>query len=284
MFFTITSVFGQNTLLSSAYCGWYKVVESNNKEIWNEGGSFNLSEIKHEKQNASLEFLGFTNQGAMVIGYFVKAELIIPKQTAEIITKGGDGNQKWTIEIEAKGHINNDTLELSYLFKQEDFAESHGIIKALKVTDLIKCNALSKSVYKGNFNKVERTFKRQVRKHKRGIEYDNGPGSGMQISHINDIDSLIRWFKHQECVVDVTWDKCQEKIAIYPGWFVIGVKFKTNQGIKEKCFHIQQGTMGDVHLFAYRFHAFKARNILLYKKMYDYEGFIEQQRKQCLGL
>ena len=88
-----------------------------------------------------------------------------------------------------------------------------------------------KSVQKGNFGKLERYIKSQVRHYKRGIEYYNGPGSGMQISHAENLDSICENLKRFDCVEDATWDKCATKISIYPGWVVIGVKLSTESGI-----------------------------------------------------
>ena len=144
-----------------------------------------------------------------------------------------------------------------------------------------KSCSVCRAVQKGHFGKLERYIKSQVRHYKEGIEYDNGPGSGMQISHAENLDSICEKLKRFDCVEDAAWDKCANKISIYPGWVVIGVKLNTGNGIVEKCFHIQVGTTGNVQFFKCRFHLFKERNILKYKKMYDCNGFIEEQRKLC---
>jgi hypothetical protein len=142
-------------------------------------------------------------------------------------------------------------------------------------------NAFCKAVEYENYDKAERIFKREIKKYKHGNKYDNGPGSGIQISHIAGFDSLTAWLKNKPCIEDAYWDRCQSKIAIYPGWSSIGVKFKTGNGISEKCFYIQEGTIGNIGIFGWRSHIFKTRNILVYKKMYDCAGFIEQQKKEC---
>lgn len=137
------------------------------------------------------------------------------------------------------------------------------------------------AVEKGNFKKAERIFKREIKKRKNGTAYDNGPGSGMQITHQYNLDTLTMWLKNQPCVEDAFWDKCQNKIMIYPGWSIIGVKFKTNGGVTEKCFSIQEGTTGTIKIFGWKPHLFKAKNKLVYRKMSDCEGFIEQQQANC---
>jgi len=99
--------------------------------------------------------------------------------------------------------------------------------------------------------------------------------------HHYDLDTLTRWLKNMPCVEDAVRDKCQQKELIYPGSSSVGVKFKTSEGIVEKCFWIQEGTTGNVNIFGWKPHIFKSRNILRYKKMYDCKGFIELQRQNC---
>ncbi len=158
------------------------------------------------------------------------------------------------------------TLLLGYSF-QMAWAQSHS-----------KC---CKAIENENFKKVERLLQQQVRHHKNGQRYYNGEGSGYQTNFTPALDSITNWFKNQNCVVDAYWNKCQNKIAIYPGWSVIGVKFKTKKGIVEKCYSIQQGTTGKINLLGWRPKLFKTKNKLVYKKSYDCEGFIELQKLNC---
>jgi hypothetical protein len=88
---------------------------------------------------------------------------------------------------------------------------------------------LCKATEKEHFKKIQRLLKQQVRHHKNGQRYYNGEGSGYQTNFTPALDSITNWFKNQSCVVDAYWDRCESKIAIYPGWSVIGVKFKTKK-------------------------------------------------------
>lgn len=141
--------------------------------------------------------------------------------------------------------------------------------------------AFCKAVKKKNFNKVERIIYKLVKKNKKGVTYFNGQGSGYQINLAPSLDSITNWIKKQPCVEDAFWDKCQMKIQIYPGNSAIGVKFKTGNEIIEKCFMIQEGKTGQVKFFKWRLKLFKAKNVLVYKKMYDCKGFIETQKSNC---
>lgn len=94
-------------------------------------------------------------------------------------------------------------------------------------------------------------------------------------------DSIINELQRLECVDDVFWDKCQAKALLYPGKSAIGVRCKTNTGIVEKCFIIQEGTTGQINIFGWRPKIFKSKQKLKYKGTYDCEGFVEDQKKNC---
>ena len=145
-------------------------------------------------------------------------------------------------------------------------------------------SSFCKAVENSRFKKVERIFKREFNKRRNGNEYYHGPGSGMQINHQYTIDTLTMWLKNKSCIEDAFWDKCQIKISIYPGWTIIGAIFKTKKGLVEKCFYIQEGTTGSIKIFNWQFPFFKMKNKLIYKKMYDQTGFIEQQKKNCIDI
>ncbi len=141
--------------------------------------------------------------------------------------------------------------------------------------------AFCKAVAEMRFNKVERMIKKIIKKNRKGQIYFNGEGSGYQINLAPSLDSITNWLKRQSCVEDAYWDKCQMKILIYPGSSSIGVKFKTKKGIVEKCFWIKEGTTGQLNIFGWRPKVAKAKQQLVYKKMYDCKGFVETQKKNC---
>ena len=136
-----------------------------------------------------------------------------------------------------------------------------------------------KAVQNEKFGKVERKLKRMIKKIPESRDYTDTISSEPRMDE--NIESLTQWFKGLPCVEDAFQDKCQMKIAIYPGWSIIGVKFKTNSGIIEKCFSIQQGTTGTTNFFGWRPKTGRMKNKLVYKKMYDCLGFISEQKKNC---
>jgi hypothetical protein len=148
-------------------------------------------------------------------------------------------------------------------------------------SDKAFCNAVEHL----KFNKVERIFNRQVNKLAEGYVYANqDSGWGNATSYNTHYTTLINWLKKQDCVIDAFWDKCQAKAAIYPGYSSIGVKFKTKNGVVEKCFLIQEGTTGQVNILGWKPKLCKSKNKLVYKKIFDCKNFIEQQKTNCKGV
>ena len=137
-----------------------------------------------------------------------------------------------------------------------------------------------KAVQKENFRKVERILKRMIKEIPESRDYTDTLIFEPRMDE--NIESLTQWFKGFPCVEDAFQDKCQNKILIYPGWSVIGVKFRTGLGIVEKCFSIQLGTTGTTNLFGWRPKTGRMKNKLVYKRMFDCPGFIMEQKKNCL--
>jgi hypothetical protein len=141
--------------------------------------------------------------------------------------------------------------------------------------------AFCKAVRSGDFRKAEHKVKQIIKLYQYGSEYNNGPGSGIQITFTGSLDSVAAWLKSQSCVEDAFWDKCEFKEDIYPGWSVMGAKFMTDKGVLEKCFSMRQGTTGRIRILGWKPKISKARTMLVYKKMYDCPGFIERQKQEC---
>ena len=70
---------------------------------------------------------------------------------------------------------------------------------------------------------------------------------------------------------------CMTCHHIEPGGSSIGVVFISKGEIKEYCFSIQEGTTGQVNIFGWRPKLFKAKNILVYKKLSECPGFVVKQ-------
>ena len=151
------------------------------------------------------------------------------------------------------------------------------IIPVFAQADCRFCNAIAKN----NFKKAGRIFKHQVKLRQNGTAYFNGPGSGMQITHQYNIDTLTQWLNSQTCITDAMSDKCQMKTDGYPGHTTIGFKLVTKVGAIEKCFLLQEGTTGQINFFGWRPHLFISTNKLIYKGIVDCPGFVYQQKINC---
>lgn len=141
--------------------------------------------------------------------------------------------------------------------------------------------AFCKAVINSNLKKTERIVNEIIKNNRNGQVYYNGEGSGNQINFTPSLDSITYWLKRQDCVEDAIWDRCQEKVDLYPSFCSIGVKFKTKNGTIQKCFLIQKGTTGKINILGWTPKIFKSKMILVCKKMSDCENFIENQRKNC---
>ena len=140
-------------------------------------------------------------------------------------------------------------------------------------------SSFCKGIENGKFKKFERKFKRYIKSIPESADYSDTVSSEPTM-HQN-IESLTQWFKGLTCVEDAFQDKCEMKVLIYPGWSVIGVKFRTNSGIVEKCFSIQLGTTGTTNIFGWHLKTSRMKNKLVYRKMFECPGFISDQKRKC---
>lgn len=134
-------------------------------------------------------------------------------------------------------------------------ASFHGIACEL-------CDALNT----GNFNKVDRLVAKQIKKHRKPDMSLGYP------TYLTSFDAVEGWLKKMECVVDTELDACEIKIAIWPGWMILGVLFKADNGdITERCYRIEMGK------------TIMRKNIdeLWLSEAQNCPGFIQEQRKKC---
>ena len=139
-------------------------------------------------------------------------------------------------------------------------------------------NKFCKAVDNSNFRTIERIVSKVISKNNTGQTYFNGEGSGYQVNFTASLDSITNWLKTKDCVEDACRDKNQLKSAIYPGWSIISVKFRTKKGIIEKCILIQEGTTGQLNVLGWRPKLFKSEQVLVYKKMFNCKNFIEKNK------
>ena len=150
----------------------------------------------------------------------------------------------------------------------------------IQLTVIAQLSSLSKAAEKGRWNKVERVMKRKIHEQNRVFDFDNRERKTV-LSFTIAYDTLVHWLKTSPVVEDAASDKCQAKLMIYPGHSAVGVRFKTKNGIVEKCFVVQEGTTGTIHFFGWHPHLVRYKWKLVYKRMRDCKGFVEEQKALC---
>jgi antitoxin component YwqK of YwqJK toxin-antitoxin module len=110
--------------------GWYKVIKSSNNTVWSEGGNIQISGSL--KSNTIL-FSGYTNSGVRVTGSLRRNNLIIHRQTCDVIPFGGEGKSKFYIVAEASGIIKAGKMKLEFYRMADSLSEDKGIITAIRL-------------------------------------------------------------------------------------------------------------------------------------------------------
>lgn len=105
--------------------------------------------------------------------------------------------------------------------------------------------------------------------------------SGSYSSYAPTYDSLVAFLRRQPGVEDAAWDRCMGKLDIWPGHSNIGLRWHGRGRVMERCWSVQEGRPGTLHLFGWRPHVRKDRQQLKYKKAQRCPGFVEQQRRYC---
>jgi hypothetical protein len=95
------------------------------------------------------------------------------------------------------------------------------------------------------------------------------------------IHALYYDLRTQIGVNGVDWDRCVIKPAVWPGTWTLGVVFRTRDGkeqdILERCYTIQGGRPGTIHLFCWRPPVRRDRDDLKCMKARPCLGFVEEQ-------
>ncbi len=91
--------------------------------------------------------------------------------------------------------------------------------------------------------------------------------------HSQAMDSIVQKLYDYEFVGEAIWDKCSEKIAIYPSQNILGVIIMIDEKPVEKCYNIQVGEINRITK--------KANDVLIYKKNYLKPGFNYDETNKC---
>ena len=129
---------------------------------------------------------------------------------------------------------------------------------------------------------LDHWMKSELHRHRKGTQV-TAPGSSYT-SHAPTYDSLATWLRRQPGVVDAEWDRCVNKLAIWPGHSIIGVQVRLGGVVRERCYTLQEGRPGTLQLFGWRPRVRKSREGLKLVEVKECPGFVAAQHRVCLGL
>ncbi len=131
----------------------------------------------------------------------------------------------------------------------------------------------------GNERALDRWMKREFHRVRKGHQIPTSSGS--YTDHDATHDSLVAFLHRQPGVEDATWDKCINKIDLWPGHSTIGMRWHARGRVTERCWTVQEGIPGTVNLWGWRPRVRKTREHLKYKRARVCPGFVQEQRKLC---
>lgn len=142
---------------------------------------------------------------------------------------------------------------------------------------------LARIIHQGRPNRIDRCMRRFIQREGRDFRTPDGahPLGGAE-ARIGDLFTSLRT---QIGVVEVDWDRCIAKEAIWPGTWTLGVVFRTREGkegdMLERCYTIQGGVPGTLNIFGWRPHVRKDRHDLKCIRARACPGFVEEQHERC---
>jgi hypothetical protein len=143
-------------------------------------------------------------------------------------------------------------------------------------------DAFARALKSGNVHRVDRWVQRELHRTRKG--HEQVTPSTTYITHGPTFDTLVAFLRRQPGVLDAAWDGCMNKLMIWPGHSRIGARFIMNGAEQERCYSVQEGRPGSIHLFGWRPQVRKDRQHLKYLSAKECPGFVEQQRSYCEGL
>ena len=137
--------------------------------------------------------------------------------------------------------------------------------------------AFCRAVENRDYKKMERVVKKMVRKNRKATLLDNGTGS-MYRSCTPSLDAITAWLNKQVCT-EACWDKCQDKLDMYPIPSTIGLKMVVENDTIEKCFVVYEVERMRLNFLGHCI--FRSSPKLDYKAMIECPNFIDEQIKNC---
>lgn len=141
---------------------------------------------------------------------------------------------------------------------------------------------LARAIERGNTHALDHWMERELHRQRKGVLVTTSSAS--YTIHSPTYDSLVTWLRRQPGVVDAEWDRCINKIMIWPGHSTLGVRVQLKGGVSERCYTLQEGRPGTIQLFGWRPRVRKSREELKLVQVKECAGFVAEQRRICAGL
>lgn len=154
-----------------------------------------------------------------------------------------------------------------------------GLLLLPMVSHAQDAKRFQRALNSGNVHAMDHWVKREIHRTRKG-HLITTPGSGY-IVHDPTHDSLVAFMRRQPGVEDAAWDKCIDKLDLWPGHSTIGMRWHARGQVIERCWSVQEGIPGTLHLFGWRPNVRKTREHLKYMGARRCAGFVEEQRKWC---
>ena len=131
-------------------------------------------------------------------------------------------------------------------------------------------------VEKGQMNKVEKAIKQQIHRYRSGEQVPTSSGDSYT-THGGVLNLIEGWLNDKPCV-EATWDKCEVKIALFPGHARLGARYNNGQ---ELCYNVQLGKTRSINKWLGWLHYFPESNKMIYQGSSVCDGFVDYQRGLC---
>ncbi|MBK8498950.1 MAG: hypothetical protein IPL52_09065 [Flavobacteriales bacterium] len=132
----------------------------------------------------------------------------------------------------------------------------------------------------GNERTLDRWMKHEIHRVRKGQLVT--ASSGSYTVHHSMHDNLVDFLRRQPGVEDAAWDKCVNKILLWPGHSTIGMRWRAGDVLRERCWTVQEGRPGTIKIFGWHARLRKSREQLKYTSARRCEGFVEEQKRLCV--
>ncbi len=128
---------------------------------------------------------------------------------------------------------------------------------------------------------MDRWMKKEIHRQRKG-QVITTPSTSYVV-HRATFDGLVAFLQRQPGVENAAWDRCTNKIMLWPGHSTIGVRVMLDGAVHERCYRVQEGIPGTLRLPGWRPHVRRDREHLKFLGASECEGFVEAERARCAG-